>query len=223
MSSLLKPNTRSLSTFRPQSLFPSVALSFPPTHTFCLGLCLFPTHRHTHTHTHTQTHTHLELLYFSLSVIYPPQRSINMYMYAFSMCTQAYGEHSLEIFKLLPPPHIFSCPFSRNKELHSSQLAFSNPVVSLNAKLTEESVHAHSTKTSIETYTWQLSYSGHPATSPYSWRTGSTFLWDLKNQQGSLKGRSPSEDGSKCQFEWWRRVWASEALTHLLTEKLRIT
>lgn len=44
MSSLLKPGTRSLSTFRPKSLFPCTPLSFPPTHFLSLSPSLSFSH-----------------------------------------------------------------------------------------------------------------------------------------------------------------------------------
>lgn len=90
MSSLLKPSTRSLSTFRPQSLSPSTALSFPPTHTHLLwasfsalayvsftqirthrafiapALCYLPTHTPRGISMHVCEHTHLDFSKFYL-------------------------------------------------------------------------------------------------------------------------------------------------------------
>lgn len=127
MSSLLKPSTRSLSTFRPRSLFPSVTLSFLP-HTLSLSLPLFlswpSSLRCTHTHTH---------FYCSLSLLSPPHTEKHKLM---RVCP-----HSHHAVKLpSPSPHIFSCSLSRNKELNKCQLAlFQLYRFSLNPKLAKES------------------------------------------------------------------------------------
>lgn len=124
MSSLLKPSTRSLSTFRPRSLFPSVTLSFLP-HTLSLSLPLFLSWPSSLRCTHT-------LLLLSFSVISPTHRETQTHA-----CVRTQPSCSETSISL---PHIFSCSLSRNKELNKCQLAlFQLYRFSLNPKLAKES------------------------------------------------------------------------------------
>jgi len=147
MSSLLKPSTRSLSTFRPQSLFASVAPSLPPTLSFSLtaSLSLYALASvsllHTDTHTHTLTQT--QSVYCSLSLLSPPTHK---YVQTCT-CTRACSESAHSIFKPLSPSSLLTVvtrSLNRNKELYECQLALSNSVVSLNPKfIKSRSVRAH--------------------------------------------------------------------------------
>lgn len=119
MSSLLKPSTRSLSTFRPRSLFPSVTLSFLP-HTLSLSLPLFlswpSSLRCTHTHT-----------FIALFLCYLPHTPRNT-----NTCMCAHTAN----FPLL----IFSpALLAETRNYTSVNLHFSNSIVSLNPKLAKES------------------------------------------------------------------------------------
>lgn len=114
MSSLLKPSTRSLSTFRPQSLF-SLCLFLPHTRSLSLkhfllrpaSLCC--------------TKKLKQSIYCSLSLspTHTRTRKANMYIHMHSNKLQ-------NILKLLPPFPI-SLLSSRNKELHKCQLSVVSP------------------------------------------------------------------------------------------------
>lgn len=131
MSSLLKPSTRSLSTFRPQSLFPLLhCLSLP--HTLCLSLCL-------------GLHLFAAHVYCSLPLLSPPHTHTLSHKHVHAcMCTQACSERTRHFptFISLPLLTFALALLAETRNYTSVNLHFSNSIVSLKPELAKESACA---------------------------------------------------------------------------------